>query len=108
MEGIAYRRDDIAGWTLRAHHNAGEYASRVAACRRQAYANVGLSRQNALALLVERRRLAGNVRCAGLHRLAVRNARRTDELLPARMRRAQRESLARGFSSKGGDHRDRL
>ena len=88
MEGLASRRDLLARRALPRHLDAGECAARLAASRCAQHAHDRLSRQDALAVLVARRRMAGDVGRRRLRRLAVQGQRRSDGQGPARMRRA--------------------
>ena len=90
MEGRASRRDLLARRPLPRHLDAGERAARLAARRLAQHADDRLSRQDALAVLVARRRLARDLGRRRRGRLAVQGQGRADGQGAARMRRARR------------------
>src|SRR4051794_6779053 len=92
MEGVAYRRDLVPRRALRRHFHAGERAAWLATAARQGpYADERLSLENAVALLVWRRKVARHVRGGGGDPVAVRFEGGPDRETAPRMRRSARQ-----------------
>ena len=92
VERLASRRHRLSRRALRHHFDAGKHPARLAPVRRQEHAHGRLSGQDAVAVLVAGRQMAGDLRRRRLHPVAVPGQGRADGRGSARMRRARRRA----------------